>query len=322
MQYVGQTSRDIDTRYEEHIYDDSNSKIHKAIVEYGQKNFKLEEIEKVPLSKLDEREKYWISYYHTYPDGYNKTPGGKESAIGIYDNLYVVEKDIYIDSIEYFGRRCKESVGWSQDTIKNNIKRVVDTEETYLGYHFKKKKVLPEDLVDEDILTDWIKTIKKINCYKKVYSPELDKKFNSIGDASYYCIENNLYVSDSDYPMQELRTQIGRMVSGKQDKIPKMPTITFIEIYDKDVDSQSDRVNNAYSFTQTSVYCPEINKTFNSNKEAAQYFIDNKLFNGVKIKTARDRISDVCNGYIKTYKGYSFSITDKKSIIDIEKESF
>ena len=60
-QYVGQTSRNIDTRFEEHCYDNrSTSLIHQAIVKYGISNFSIEELEQVDLSLLDEREQYWI----------------------------------------------------------------------------------------------------------------------------------------------------------------------------------------------------------------------------------------------------------------------
>ena len=64
---MGQTSRNIDTRFEEHCYDDrSNSAIHKAIKKYGINNFELKELESIDLSLLDDKEKYWIEKLDTY----------------------------------------------------------------------------------------------------------------------------------------------------------------------------------------------------------------------------------------------------------------
>jgi hypothetical protein len=46
---------------------------------YGIENFHIEQIEEVANDQLNEREKYWISYYNTYFDGYNSTLGGEGS---------------------------------------------------------------------------------------------------------------------------------------------------------------------------------------------------------------------------------------------------
>ena len=76
-QYVGQTSRNIDTRYYEHCYDNrSTSAIHAAIVKYGVKNFKVEELEEVDITEMDSKEQYWIAKLNTFKDGYNKNIGG------------------------------------------------------------------------------------------------------------------------------------------------------------------------------------------------------------------------------------------------------
>lgn len=48
----------------------------KAIKKYGKENFIIELIEEVRTEDLDNREKYWISYYNSYEEGYNCTKGG------------------------------------------------------------------------------------------------------------------------------------------------------------------------------------------------------------------------------------------------------
>lgn len=50
--------------------------IDKAIYEKGIDNFTFEIIEYCPEDKLDERERYWISFYDSYNKGYNNTYGG------------------------------------------------------------------------------------------------------------------------------------------------------------------------------------------------------------------------------------------------------
>ena len=40
--------------------------------------------------------------------------------------------------------------------------------------------------------------------------------------------------------------------------------------------------------------------------DAAKYFIDNKIWTGIKLKTAKLRVSDVVRGVFPNYKGYTF----------------
>lgn len=78
--YIGQ-SIDIDRRYKQHLYDANNRPdrgcgVDLAIKKYGIDNFDFSIIEECPISLLDERERYWIAYYDSYNNGYNRSPGG------------------------------------------------------------------------------------------------------------------------------------------------------------------------------------------------------------------------------------------------------
>ena len=88
--YIGITARDYKIRWNEHLnylgqdYDSQkNSLLHRALLKYGKQNFSFEVIEET--DNLDEREKFWINYYHSYIkdpnyiNGYNMTSGGKDS---------------------------------------------------------------------------------------------------------------------------------------------------------------------------------------------------------------------------------------------------
>lgn len=77
--YIGQTTISIPTRWSQHKQNAKTRETHLylAMRKYGIDNFHIEKIEEVPDKQLDEREKYWISYYNSYYDGYNSTLGGE-----------------------------------------------------------------------------------------------------------------------------------------------------------------------------------------------------------------------------------------------------
>lgn len=86
--YIGQSIR-IENRWEEHkrnafdlSREEYNKPFYQAIRKYGLDNFKFEILEECKVEELDEKEKYWIKYYQTFPPdldkGYNLTPGGKQ----------------------------------------------------------------------------------------------------------------------------------------------------------------------------------------------------------------------------------------------------
>ena len=77
--YIGQ-STDIETRWSQHIKGKSTNKdLHNDISLYGLENFIFEILEECKKEDLDKKEIYWINFYNTYPDGYNKNSGGGNS---------------------------------------------------------------------------------------------------------------------------------------------------------------------------------------------------------------------------------------------------
>ena len=79
--YVGQTRRPLKKRWYDHVFNSTHeervSLIDRAIKKYGKENFKISVIEEVKSEKLNERERYWISYYNSNKIGYNITIGGE-----------------------------------------------------------------------------------------------------------------------------------------------------------------------------------------------------------------------------------------------------
>lgn len=78
--YVGQTIRTIEWRWKRHISDSkgstayANTKLAKAIQQYGYTNFKVDEIEHLTNCTIElatQRERYWIYKLNTLTKGYN-----------------------------------------------------------------------------------------------------------------------------------------------------------------------------------------------------------------------------------------------------------
>ena len=76
--YVGQTIKELNKRWQEHLYEAkrmSPNPLYKAIRKYGAGSFNIKIIEECDVSLLDERETHWIEKYNSYLDGYNQTSG-------------------------------------------------------------------------------------------------------------------------------------------------------------------------------------------------------------------------------------------------------
>ena len=94
--YIGQTTRDIESRWSQHKYLAKNSHNHRSnkplyidMRVYGIENFRIEVIEKCENEILREKEMYWIKYFNSFGEhGYNKNIGG--DGLHYYD-----EKEIY-----------------------------------------------------------------------------------------------------------------------------------------------------------------------------------------------------------------------------------
>lgn len=80
--YIGQ-ALDIERRKSRHEYAAQNEKaedhLYRSMRKYGKENFLFEILEVCEEKDLDDKERYWISFYESYNPrkGYNKTLGGK-----------------------------------------------------------------------------------------------------------------------------------------------------------------------------------------------------------------------------------------------------
>ena len=104
--YIGQTLLDIHTRFNLHIAKSKsgrNSKLYKAIREYGKDNFEISLLESnIPISALDSKEKEYIQSYNSIKEGYNTSIGGDGRTI--YSNI----DELKILNMVSMGKSTKE----------------------------------------------------------------------------------------------------------------------------------------------------------------------------------------------------------------------
>lgn len=308
MKYVGQTSRDIETRFAEHCVETrGHSRLHLAIQKYGWTKFKVEQLEQCPIDKLDEREIYWIKKLDTYNNGYNLTPGGSNINFNVshVQHLKIVENNLIVFSREELARLiCETTSWWSIEAAKKIIANAMKNNRPFLGYHIVPVEIPSLDyLSDEDTIIDWIKTLNIRYQGKHIFCNELDKEFNTVGEAARYLFDNGYYNGTAKMPIQSLITRISYNMKGKTAFVESAAgPLTFVTM-----PGTTKQPGTATPYIKKKVYCRELDKEFNSMVEAASYMIDNNYWTGIKLKTAKMRISDIVRGVFPNYKGYTFS---------------
>lgn len=300
--YVGQTSRSVEERFKEHKWDSRNihhpSQLHKAIKELGMEHFSVTTLEEVELDQLDNREKYWIKKYDSINKGYNMTLGGQ----GIHfpgTKIQVVENGIVFSNIATAAKLISFYTSWKIGTIAGMLSKVVNTEKTFCDYHFR---YIYDNiaLTDELTIEDWIITLNIRYQGQKIYCIQLDKEFDTVGSAARYILDNNLYLGKSKMPIQSLITAIGKQLKGETNFLSStIDNLQFIKL------PGTTKQEPTYAAPQK-IYCPELDKTFETQVEAAKFMLDNKYWENIKLKTAKLRVSDVVRGIFPDYKGYTF----------------
>ena len=130
--YIG-LSNDIEQRWKTHkkrykIESDKEYEkyLYRSFRKYGLEAFTFEVIEECPPEELSNREIYWISYYDSYANGYNETPGGEIICVGgeKHPNHKLTTQDIY------FIREC-----YKQHFEKNKVYEMYKERINKTGFH-------------------------------------------------------------------------------------------------------------------------------------------------------------------------------------------
>ena len=88
--YIGQTIQNLQDRKRNHIITNNCPYFHSALIKYGEENFEWKIIDAGERGEeLDEKEKFWISFFQTNNPsyGYNLTNGGQNGAIMSQNNI-------------------------------------------------------------------------------------------------------------------------------------------------------------------------------------------------------------------------------------------
>lgn len=169
--YIGQ-SNDIQRRFSEHCYKNTNSGIPLdiAINKYGKDNFIFEVVEECKIEELNKKETFWIKYYNTVEKGYNCNYGGDSKLIGennpnsllteeevifirkSYAN-HQKQKDIYIlfkdkISFKYF-QRIWQGKSWSHIMPEVYTK---ENKEYYIHSNSKGENSIKSKFTNEEVL--------------------------------------------------------------------------------------------------------------------------------------------------------------------------
>lgn len=175
--YVGQTTQTLNKRFNGHCcYSKSdrgvNMYIKRAIRKYGRDSFHITLIEECPISLLDERERYWISFYDSYNNGYNLTKGGQDSN---YFSLHRLENTVdtkkfseYIMEFKPLAKEVAAHFGITKCSVYNLIKRLNNPNLILNSYNPRKAKSL-EDIDKEELKSLYLKGWSILDLAKKYH---------------------------------------------------------------------------------------------------------------------------------------------------------
>lgn len=128
--YVGKTNFSIEKRFQEHLRDSDRVRMEKrplynAMQKYGKEHFSIRELEEVSPEKAEEREIFWIEFYHSYQFGYNATLGGDgktlidyKKILKLFDTTSLSQGEIAAecncskDSVQNIVSQYRENVNW------------------------------------------------------------------------------------------------------------------------------------------------------------------------------------------------------------------
>ena len=301
--YVRQTSRSIKYRWKEHLkdYQYKDYPLYKAMRKHGSENFWIEELEQCDLKNIDDKEKYWIATLNSFKKGYNCTKGRKNENLNQkYPKLRFKNNDVIFDSVEDFSRIFSEEYNFSVEYVRVKLHKAIRNEKKFYGFWPQYLKW--ESQASEKVLQlEFIKNIQIDNYTKqKIMCMETGQIFNSVRSAAQFYQQNQLYTGDSKNPIQCITVHISNALkTGKSCLCVQGYHFQYIQ------DKQEKYTPIKTPYINTPVKCLELNKTFKSQKEAAQYMVDQNLWE-TSLKTAKLRISEMVLKKITSYKNYSF----------------
>lgn len=293
--YIGQTSRNVDTRFEEIAWDTrATSLIHQDIQKYGMKNFKYEILEEVELSQLDLTWHKWVKYLHTDIDGYNYNY--QDDYTNTAYCLQIVENQIIFASVEDMFNLIRKFTNWPSAFLTRNLYNAINHAEKFLDYHIQVKTYSKNAISSIDEQENWVKTLIDRYRGKHIHCIERDLDFETVYDAAAYLLMN--YYTDKSY------TPLLNLVADINQNIKKQKSIRHIT-QELNFEEVPGAVTNSIENFYEQLYCKQLNIYFDDINSAVSYMINNHLWTKITTKTAYTHIYNMIKGYEATYQNYS-----------------
>lgn len=120
--YIGKTIYTIEHRFKDHIRDahnhKCNSKLHRAILKYGDEHFYPILLEECSEEEAGEREKYYIQLYNSVKEGYNISYGGEGESQVDFAEL----EQLYLQGYNF--KEISKLTGHTPKTVASRLKAV------------------------------------------------------------------------------------------------------------------------------------------------------------------------------------------------------
>ena len=275
--YIGITTRSLKERFNQHKYSrySMDTKFSRALKKYGIENFEIQLIEDeiTSLKELYEKEKYYISKYNSYNNGYNSTLGGD----GCKTVAVSAEEIVNEYSILKSSTKVAESLGIGENTVlrvlhDNNIELFGS------GYEVTKRADINEVLKKYNELKSFSKVSEELNLSPSTVS-KIIKNANIPLFQYGFSEENekdivNEYIN-SFYSMTQLEIILGinrKVIS----RILKKHNVVINNNRNKIKPIKMIKDNNEY--------------IFESVQECIEFIIDNQLTKTNKEHTVREGI--------------------------------
>lgn len=283
--FIGATSRDVELRKEEIFWYLKEGPLYEDFITYGQKNFSIDVLQKVPLADLDHELIKQIKIYDSScPDkGYNY------HALLAGKRILVVENNIILPSVEYFSDILFKTISWNKRIVEEGILDSLKDGKSFLSYHFQMIDGFAP--TSEDEIINWALILGDRFKGSHIHLKELDLDFSTPEDAANYLLQVGIVSEDFFSLVKAIKFSI-KNFSSIEDK-----NLTFRK-YPGKIEEET---------KEKRIFCPELNLEFNSSKEAAS-FIKEHLSLNMKEKTIKQKIDFVLNGYYLHFMGFTFQV--------------
>lgn len=119
--YIGQTTRSLRVRWQEHCKSSNCKRLHRAIIKYNKSNFIIEKIDEAnSIDELNRKEIYWVQYFksNNRKYGYNIELGGDNKTVCSLTKQKLKKRKHPSSSCEDWSKKLTGIKKWSNENYK------------------------------------------------------------------------------------------------------------------------------------------------------------------------------------------------------------